>query len=82
MNQTLINHNATIPSLFITNIVQKPPKISRPPTPYQLFCAEVRVHIKRDNPDITFGETGRLLGSKWAALDENTKQVRHQADYF
>jgi hypothetical protein len=54
--------------------IQKPPKISRPPTPYQLFCAEVRVHIKRDNPDITFGETGRLLGSKWAALDENTKQ--------
>lgn len=55
--------------------IAKPAKVARPPTPYQLFCSEVRPQIKRDNPAITFGETGRLLGAKWAALDEVTKNA-------
>jgi len=55
--------------------IQRPPKVSRPPTPYQLFCSEIRPRIKQENPAITFGETGRLLGAKWAALDEVTKNV-------
>mmetsp|Transcript_17042 Transcript_17042/g.28852 ORF Transcript_17042/g.28852 Transcript_17042/m.28852 type:complete len:81 (+) Transcript_17042:105-347(+) len=51
------------------------PKQKRAPSPYIIFCTEKRPEIKKTNPDATFGETGKLLGQMWAALDEKAKAV-------
>ena len=50
-------------------------KVKRAPSPYILFCTEKRPEIKISHPDATFGETGKLLGQMWAALDEKSKAV-------
>jgi len=34
----------------------------------------MRAKIKEDNPDATFGETSKLIGEKWRALNENEKE--------
>lgn len=53
------------------------PKTKRAPSPYILFCSEKRPGIKVSHPDATFGETGKLLGQMWAALDEKAKAVSY-----
>eukprot|EP01036_Dinobryon_divergens_P031997 gene31997-41496_t len=50
-------------------------KVKRAPSPYILFCTEKRPEIKISHPDATFGETGKILGQMWAALDEKSKAV-------
>eukprot|EP00428_Durinskia_dybowskii_P070420 CAMPEP_0170390274 /NCGR_PEP_ID=MMETSP0117_2-20130122/19057_1 /TAXON_ID=400756 /ORGANISM="Durinskia baltica, Strain CSIRO CS-38" /LENGTH=81 /DNA_ID=CAMNT_0010646305 /DNA_START=61 /DNA_END=306 /DNA_ORIENTATION=+ len=49
------------------------PKTKRAPSPYILFCSEKRPGIKVSHPNATFGETGKILGQMWAALDEKAK---------
>lgn len=51
------------------------PKAKRAPSPYILFCTEKRPQIKQSHPNATFGETGKILGQMWAALDEKAKAV-------
>eukprot|EP00210_Caulerpa_lentillifera_P005835 g5579.t1 len=42
---------------------------------YVFFSKYVRSSIKEENPDITFGEVGKVIGEKWKALpaEEKTK---------
>lgn len=49
------------------------PLVKRAPTPYILFCNDYRESIKKEYPDLTFGETGRKLGEIWASLPEEEK---------
>lgn len=51
-------------------------KVKRAPSAYIIFSTEVRPKVKADNPDATFGEMGKLLGAKWAAMTESEKSVR------
>ena len=53
------------------------PKVKRAPSPYIIFCSEKRAEIKKTHPDASFGETGKILGQLWAALDEKSKLVRY-----
>jgi hypothetical protein len=57
------------------------PKAKRAPSPYILFCSEKRPGIKVSHPNATFGETGKILGQMWAALDEKAKAVRKSYCY-
>ena len=52
------------------------PKVKRAPSPYILFCSEKRPEIKISHQEANFGETGKILGQMWAALDEKSKAVR------
>lgn len=54
---------------------EKATKSKRAPSPYILFCSEKRPQIKISHPNATFGETGKILGQMWAALDDKQKQV-------
>ena len=38
------------------------------------FSQDWRERIKTENPDVSFGEIGRLLGLKWKALAEEEKK--------
>jgi hypothetical protein len=46
----------------------------RPLSAYMFFSKDMRDVIKAENPSITFGETGKALGAKWAEADEPTKK--------
>jgi len=56
-------------------------KPKRPLTAYMLFCQDKRQEIKASNPNVSFGEIGKLLGRAWQQLtpddrkpyEENTK---------
>jgi hypothetical protein len=37
---------------------------------------DMRAVVNAENPGITFGEVGKMLGQKWAEADEKTKQAR------
>jgi len=59
--------------------VEKKPKVSRPPSPYMIFCSQARIQVKKTHPTATFGETGKILGAMWSSLDENSKAVYSRA---
>ncbi|KNZ61353.1 high mobility group protein B1 [Puccinia sorghi] len=46
----------------------------RPLSAYMYFSQDWRERIKNENPDVSFGEIGRLLGHKWKALSEEEKK--------
>jgi hypothetical protein len=39
------------------------------------FVQDYRDRIKEENPDVSFGETGKLLGAKWKEMDATAKKV-------
>jgi hypothetical protein len=46
----------------------------KPLSGFMLFSKENRAKIKEENPDITFGGTGKKLGEMWRALTDKEKQ--------
>lgn len=64
-------------------VVQEPPKKrakkaaptgpKKPLSAYMFFCKDQRPVIKEENPDATFGELGRLLGTKWKTYSTEDK---------
>lgn len=48
-------------------------RIRRVSTPFNLYCNDQRDIVKAVNPDISFGELGKLLGANWKSSDEATK---------
>ena len=52
----------------------------RPLTTYMLFCKDVREGIKKEHPDATVPEMGKILGAKYTELSGVEKEVyRSQA---
>jgi hypothetical protein len=51
------------------------PKPKRAPSPYIIFSTEKRPGIKDSHPNASFGETGKILGAMWSAMDEKAKAV-------
>ncbi|KAG0668140.1 Non-histone chromosomal protein 6 [Maudiozyma exigua] len=41
---------------------------------YMFFANENRDIVRSENPDVTFGQIGRLLGERWKALDAQGKE--------
>jgi len=41
---------------------------------YMFFSQDWRERVKAENPDASFGEIGKLLGTKWKELDEEEKK--------
>lgn len=41
---------------------------------YMLFCKEQRPIVKKEMPDLTFGQIGKELGKRWKALSEKEKE--------
>lgn len=41
---------------------------------YMFFANENRDIVRSENPDVTFGQIGRLLGERWKALTPEDKE--------
>jgi hypothetical protein len=39
------------------------------------FVTDYRERIREENPDVSFGEIGKLLGAKWKELSDAEKKV-------
>lgn len=47
------------------------------------FANDTRDLVKSENPDITFGQVGKMLGERWKALSDEEKlpyQAKAEAD--
>lgn len=53
--------------------VKKEENPKRQPSPYILFCGKHRKIIKTNNPNLSFGETGKLLSKIWSELPDSEK---------
>jgi len=53
-----------------TKPIQRPERV---PSPYIKFCTTIRPAMKRQNPDMSFGEMGRKLGLAWSELTPEQK---------
>ncbi|KAG5931770.1 High mobility group nhp1 [Claviceps sorghi] len=40
---------------------------------YMFFANEQRENVRAENPDITFGQVGKLLGLRWKALNDKQR---------
>lgn len=50
---------------------------------YMFFASDTRESVRSENPDITFGQIGKVLGEKWKALNEEDRlpyQAKADAD--
>ncbi|KAI9887330.1 MAG: Non-histone chromosomal protein 6 [Watsoniomyces obsoletus] len=41
---------------------------------YMFFANEQRENVRDENPGITFGQVGKVLGERWKALNEKQRQ--------
>jgi len=41
---------------------------------YMFFANEQRENVREENPGITFGQVGKMLGERWKALNEKQKE--------
>eukprot|EP00898_Chlorokybus_atmophyticus_P008929 jgi/Chlat1/9037/Chrsp94S08306 len=46
----------------------------RPLAPYMFFCKDRREDIKAENPDVSFGEIGKILGQEWSSMSDKEKR--------
>ena len=49
-------------------------KPKRSPNAYMVFYKKMRPEITKENPDITFTDTGKKLGEMWRALTDDEKK--------
>lgn len=47
-------------------------------SPFIIFNKDNREKIKAANPDVTFGELGKLIGNAWRDLNETDKSIYQQ----
>lgn len=45
----------------------------KPLSAYMFFCKDNRALLKQENPTSTFGELGKLLGTKWKEMEDDDK---------
>merc|ERR1711977_622587 len=45
----------------------------KPLSAYMFFSKDAREEVKSENPDVSFGQIGKLLGAKWASLGDEEK---------
>jgi len=61
------------------NKKKKDPNAPKGPlTAYMLFCGDYREKVKRDNPNISFGQVGKELGRLWKEADAAEKDKYEQ----
>ncbi|KIW12515.1 non-histone chromosomal protein 6 [Exophiala spinifera] len=41
---------------------------------YMFFANEQRENVREENPGISFGQVGKVLGDKWKALSEKQRE--------
>ncbi|CCH62882.1 hypothetical protein TBLA_0I02240 [Henningerozyma blattae CBS 6284] len=50
---------------------------------YMFFANETRDIVRSENPDVTFGQVGKILGERWKALSAEEKvpyETKAEAD--
>ncbi|GAA5930695.1 non-histone chromosomal protein 6 [Sporobolomyces koalae] len=52
-----------------TKAKKDPNAPKRPLSAYMHFSQAKRAEVREENPDVSFGEIGRLLGAKWKEAD-------------
>jgi len=57
---------------------KKAKKSGRGPNSFMVFANEIRPTIMAENPGISIGESGKLIGARWRALSEAEKEVYKQ----
>lgn len=44
-------------------------------SPWLQFCKEERMRLKREFPEMTFGEISKAIGDKWTSMSEEEKEI-------
>ena len=52
----------------------KIPGLKRPSSSFMLYSIERRPHLKKEKPDLKFGEYGKIIGQEWRAMSEKEKE--------
>jgi hypothetical protein len=47
--------------------------------PYMCFCKDQQEYVMNENPNMSFGDVGRILGSKWQNMSDKQKMVQFSA---
>ena len=53
--------------------VAKGPPPKRGMSSFMWFCKAKRAELKKDRPELTFGEMGKVLGTMWKELPDSKK---------
>ncbi|KAI9007294.1 Non-histone chromosomal protein 6 [Gaertneriomyces semiglobifer] len=56
-----------------TRAKKDPNAPKKPLSAFMLFSQAMRPKVKEENPDVTFGDTGKILGERWREMDDAEK---------
>ena len=60
-------------SLLLTCVIQDPNAPKRGLSAYMFFANEQRENVREENPGVTFGQVGKILGERWKALSDKQR---------
>lgn len=60
-------------SLMLTCAIQDPNAPKRGLSAYMFFANEQRENVREENPGVTFGQVGKILGERWKALSDKQR---------
>lgn len=60
-------------SLLLTCAIQDPNAPKRGLSAYMFFANEQRENVREENPGVTFGQVGKILGERWKALSDKQR---------
>eukprot|EP00939_MAST-03C_sp_MAST-3C-sp1_P004086 g4086.t1 len=52
----------------------KIPGLKRPSSSFMLYSIERRPHLKKEKPDLKFGEYGKIIGQEWRSMSDSEKE--------
>ena len=61
------------PPCTITNSLTDPNAPKRGLSAYMFFANDQRDNVRQENPDVSFGQVGKILGDRWKALTEKQR---------
>ncbi|KAJ0426063.1 high mobility group box domain-containing protein [Aspergillus carlsbadensis] len=65
---------AKAPAREVTRKKKDPNAPKRGLSAYMFFANENREKVREDNPGISFGQVGKMLGEKWKALSDKERK--------
>lgn len=60
-------------SRLLTCVAQDPNAPKRGLSAYMFFANEQRENVREENPGVSFGQVGKILGERWKALSDKQR---------
>ncbi|KAJ3950960.1 Non-histone chromosomal protein 6 [Colletotrichum tropicale] len=70
---TFISFSRSVDRGLVDGLLEYPNAPKRGLSAYMFFANEQRENVREENPGISFGQVGKILGERWKALNDKQR---------